>query len=54
MGKFANFSWFGKIAWSPDGRWISVVGEDGQIVLIDSNDTRRQKHLGSSSGGPVS
>lgn len=49
-----DFAWFRRIAWSPDGRWISVVGDDGQIVLIDSDDTQRRRRLGSSSGGPVS
>jgi WD40 repeat protein len=53
-GAFEEITWLGKISWSPDGRWISVVGEDGQIVLIDSGDPQRRRHVGSSSGGPVS
>jgi hypothetical protein len=41
------------VAWSPDGRWISAIKDDGRIVLIDSDDTERRRDRGPAGGGPV-
>ncbi len=38
--------------WSPDGRSIVAILDEG-IVLIDSNDTSRRRRLGGSGSGPV-
>lgn len=46
-----DVTWLHSMAWSPDGRWISVVDQDRRIFLIDSDDIERRRHLGSSSGG---
>lgn len=47
--------WLHRVAWSPDGRWISVVDGKGSIVLIASENTDRRKLIGTSAGGaPVS
>jgi hypothetical protein len=42
--------WLHRVDWSPDGRWISVVDNNGRIVLLDSDDLSRRKYLGGSSG----
>lgn len=50
-----DVSWLHKLAWSPNGRWISVVEANGRIVLIASDETDRRKYLGNSAGAaPVS
>lgn len=46
-----DVTWLHSMAWSPDGRWISVVDQDRRIFLIDSDDIERRRHLASSSGG---
>jgi hypothetical protein len=43
----------GKVTWSPDGAWISVILDDNKILLIDSADGSRRRNLGSSVGGPL-
>lgn len=45
--------WYRRVAWSPDGRWISVVQDNGRIVLLDSDDTERRLDRGSAGGGQV-
>ncbi len=46
-----DVAWLHNVAWSPDSRWISVVDQDRQISLINSDDMERRRNLGSSSSG---
>jgi WD40 repeat protein len=46
-------AWVHNTAWSPDGKWISAILPDKEIVLIDAGDTARRKKLGHSDGSPV-
>jgi hypothetical protein len=47
-GDFA--AWLHRLAWSPDGRWISVVDDAGRIALVDADSLVRKRYLGRSSG----
>jgi hypothetical protein len=38
--------------WSPDGRWVAGI-VNGDIILVDSNDTPRAKDLGTSGDGSI-
>jgi len=46
----SDASWIRNVAWSPDGRWISVVTDEGKIILVDSDDTNHRRNLGPSRG----
>jgi hypothetical protein len=46
-----ELNWLNSTAWSPDGRWISVVDASGRVTLIDADDFGRRKRLGSTAGG---
>jgi WD40 repeat protein len=46
-------TWGNQVAWSPDGRWISAIIDQGKILLIDASDTSRRRRLGSSGRGFV-
>jgi len=45
--------WPHSAAWSPDGKWISVVLEGGDLFLVDTTDTSKRKRLGRSDGPSV-
>jgi hypothetical protein len=46
-----ELNWLNATAWSPDGRWISVVDASGRVTLIGVDDFGRRKRLGSTAGG---
>jgi hypothetical protein len=50
-GKFDDFAlWLHRLAWSPDGRWISVVDDNGRIILCDADSLTSKRYLGRSFG----
>jgi Tol biopolymer transport system component len=46
----SRVTWQNESKWSPDGRWISTIGADGRIELIEAADLSRQRNLGPSGG----
>jgi hypothetical protein len=48
-----HVTWPRTASWSPDGRWISTVFDNGGIVLIETTDTSKRRNLGSSGGAPI-
>jgi WD40 repeat protein len=49
----SDVTWPHKASWSPDGKWISVVLKNGDILLLDASDTSKRTNLGPSEGPPA-